>query len=463
MNKTQAIRILQELSKRKLNKPQWLCGDFTKQNEFITSPSPLKLVQCSRRSGKSYGAGLYLFKEAFENPGVSVLYVTLTRELAKRIMFKDVLHRINTDLKIGASPNATELSFTLPNGSIIYLSGADAKPDEMNKLLGQKYKLVVIDEAAFFRQDLNKLVYEILKPAVADYNGTIALISTTSSYTTGLYYKIATGQEKGWSIHQWTAADNPFMAVQWAKEIEFLLENKPGIEDTPMFKRMYLNQWYVDTSALVYKFNSANIIKDLPDDEYHYVLGIDLGYNDATALVVCAYSNHSPNLYIVETFTKSEMIISEVAEKIQELDKKYKFHVMVVDNAAKQSVEEIKKRYSLPLIPADKTSKREYIELLNSDMITNNIKVLPAAINITNEWSALIWDETKLAQGKYIEHPALPNHMSDAFLYAWRWCAQYASMPKIQMPKRGSKEEVDKWWEEQAEAEDTEVIPDWYS
>lgn len=449
MNKAKATRILQELSKRKLNKPRWFTDSFVKQNDFINDPSPLKAVQCSRRSGKSYGAGLYLFKEAYENPGVSVLYVTLTRELAKRIMFKDVLNSINTKLNIGASPNASDLSFTLPNGSIIYLSGADAKPDEMNKLLGQKYKLVVIDEAAFFRQDLNRLVYEILKPAVADYNGSIVLISTTSSYTNTLYYKITTGQERGWSLHKWTAAENPFMATQWEKEIDFLIKNKPGIENTPMFKRMYLNEWYIDTSALVYKFNNSNIIKELPEKDFNYVLGIDLGYTDATALVVCAYSDSDPNLYIVETFSRSELTITEVADKIHELNKKYHFVTMVVDNAGKQSVEEIKKRHSLPLIPAEKNNKREYIELLNADFITNNIKVLENANSIVDEWSALVWDESKLALGKYVEYASLPNHLSDAFLYAWRYCYQYSFSPVVQLPRRGTEEEVDSWWEKQ--------------
>lgn len=333
-------------------------------------------------------------------------------------MFKDVLHRINNDLKLGATPNATELSFTLPNGSIIYLSGADAKPDEMNKLLGQKYKLVVIDEAAFFRQDLNKLVYEILKPAVADYNGTIALISTTSSYTNSLYYKIATGIEKGWEIFKWTAADNPYMYIQWAKEIKFLIDNKPGIENTPMFRRMYLNEWYIDTSSLVYKYSKElNHVDSVPDDEYSYVLGIDLGFNDATAMVVMAYSINDKNLYVVETFSESGLIFSDVAKIIQTLDIKYKFTAMVVDNAAKQGVEEIRKRYELPLIAADKTSKREFIELLNSDLLTGTIKLTPNAVALKEEWNVLVWDEAKKAQGKYKEHPGMPNHLSDAFLY----------------------------------------------
>ena len=49
----------------------------------------------------------------------------------------------------------------------IYLVGADSNEDERQKLLGQKFVLVVIDEAQAFTIDLRQLVYGVLKPAVA--------------------------------------------------------------------------------------------------------------------------------------------------------------------------------------------------------------------------------------------------------------------------------------------------------
>jgi hypothetical protein len=259
------------------------------------------------------------------------------------------------------------------------------------------------------------------------------------------------GLERGWKTFKWTAADNPFMKVQWDKEIQFLKENKPNIEETPMFRRMYLNEWYIDEQGLIYKFDpKRNTTNTLPDEDWNYILGIDLGYNDATAMVVCAYSHHDSNLYVVETFSKTQMIVSDVADKIRILDNKYHFVTMVVDGSSKQAVEEIRKRHQLPLIIAEKQSKREYIELLNSDLITSNIKLLPNTTPLSDEWKVLIWDEQKLKLGKYIEHAGQPNHLSDAFLYAWRWSYNYAHIPKVKIPKRGSEEEVDQFWEDQA-------------
>src|SRR5437016_2338313 len=109
---------------------------------------------------------------------VSCLYIGLTRESAKRIMWKDVLKAINRRHKLGIRFNESELSAKFPNGSVIYLVGADSNEDERQKLLGQKFVLVVIDEAQAFGIDLRKLVYGVLKPAVADYRGTIVLTGT---------------------------------------------------------------------------------------------------------------------------------------------------------------------------------------------------------------------------------------------------------------------------------------------
>ena len=444
--------MLAELEKRKLKKPQWLNPDFPKQNEFITSKAPLKVVQCTRRAGKSYGAGLYAFKEAYETPGVSVLIVGLTRDSVKRIFFKDILKDIDLKFNIGAKFNGSDLTTTLPNGSIIYLLGVDANPDDMNKLLGQKNKLVVVDEAAFFRQDMHKLVFEILKPSVADYGGTIALVSTTSNLTNTLYYDVTTSGAGGWEVFKWTAYDNPFMAKKWDKEINFLKEHNPGIENTPHFRRMYLNEWHIDEDNLIYKYASHNHADMLPTGHrWNYVLGIDLGYNDPTALVVCAYSEHDPHLYVIETFKQSGMIVSDVGDKIKELDARYQFDTMVVDNASKQAVEELKKRYQLPLIPAEKTSKRDFIELLNSDLIVGHVQVLGGGKALVDEWRELVWDERALDRGKYTEHPSCDNHLADAFLYAWRWCYQYSSKPKMQTPARGTEAEVEAFWEHEAE------------
>ena len=130
MDKRKAKRVLAELKRRKLSTPDWFKNSFAEQRDLIEDNHPLKAMQCTRRAGKSYTAGIYAFKAAYETPNSSVIILGLTRDSVKRIFFKDILKDINRELGLKAKANASDLTFTLPNGSVVYLLGVDANPDD---------------------------------------------------------------------------------------------------------------------------------------------------------------------------------------------------------------------------------------------------------------------------------------------------------------------------------------------
>ncbi len=461
--------ILRELIRRKQRAPNLLDTNFEKQNAFIEDSARLKAGFCTRRAGKSYGAGLYLFQEALANPGVSCLYIALTRDSAKKIMVKDVLNPINRKYKIGARLNKTELTYSLPNGSIIYLLGADADEDEKEKLLGQKYKLVVIDESASYTIDLRDMVYRILKPAMADLRGTIALIGTPGNMTRGLFFDVTTGKEPGWSVHKWSALDNPYVREQIKQEMHELTVQNPAIVETPLWKQMYLGEWFIDDSRLVYKYREdRNRCEALPEPKgrstWNYVLGVDLGYEDATGFSLCAYNEFDPALYVASTAKKVQMDITDVANKIKEIQAKYRINKFIVDGANKQAVEEIKRRHGIPLESAEKTGKADFIEIMNSEMIQGKIKVVSSEDEggLIDEWQTLVWDEKAEKAGKKIENAACPNHLSDATLYAWRYCYTYLSQKFMPKPPPTSERAVEDFWEKEAErVNQASVVPFW--
>lgn len=444
-------KILQELARRKANKKDVLANALPQQVEFIKDPAKLKAILATRRASKSYTAGLYLFKEALENPGTTCLYLALTRDSAKKIMVKDVLATINRIYSIGAELNKSELSFTLPNGSVIYLTGADADDEEKEKLLGQKYKLVVIDEAASFKTDQRDLVYKVLKPAMADLQGTIVMIGTPGNNIRSLFFDVTTGKESGWSVYKWKALENKYVAKQIQEEIDELIKANPLIVETALFKQMYLGEWTIETDKLVYKFNSErNLTKSLPitKGEWRYVLGVDLGYEDASAFTVCAYNEYDPNTYIVDTFKKSHMDLTAVANKIKELSTSYPIHKFVVDNAAKQAVEEIKNRFQIPLEPAEKVGKVDFIELMNSELIAGKVKLIEDRTEaLSDEWLTLVWDERSATKK---ENAACPNHLSDSTLYAWRFCYSYMATKFREKPAPQSEEAIEEFWDKEA-------------
>lgn len=414
-----------------------------------------------------------MFQVGEDLPGCSVLYLGLTKLSAKNIMWKDCIKAVDKRYAIGSKFNNTILTATMPNGSILYLTGADADPEEMEKLLGQKYALVIVDEGGSWKQDQRRLVYANLEPAVADYEdtkyGQIVMTGTPVNQTKSLFYDVTEGKEPGWSVHKWNTFDNPYMADKWGRQIERLKKTHPNIEHTPLFKQMYLGEWFIDTDKLCYRFNEErDVIDELPKAiaPYFYVLGVDLGYDpDPSAFVLCAYTQHDPNLYIIDVYQKHKMIISDVAERIKHYmrrdDVAGRPIKIVIDAAAKQSVEEMRQREMLPLEAAEKTGKAGFIDIMSSDMVMGRIKVLRAcSTQIVEEWASLVWDENS---NKRQENPSCDNHISDSALYSWRYAYNYRAIPKkLKDPLPHTEEAIDAMWEREAKLlKKKKVTPFW--
>lgn len=452
MNKAAQI-----LAKRKSAAPlqELLDPNFPQQNAFITDSSRLKALFCTRRAAKSYTGGLYLVKTCLENPGVNCLFIGLTRDSASDIIVKDILKTINTKHNLQMrfrDGRATTVTFA--NGSVIRITGVDADENEMNKLLGKKYKLVVLDEASVYSIDLRRLIYGVLKPTVTDQGGTICMLGTASNFPRGLFFDITTGVEGGWSLHQWNAFDNPHVAEQWANEIAEIERDRPLFKETTLYQQWYLNKWVVDTDKLVYKFSpERNLFLTRPPltaPGWSYVLGVDTGWEDDNAFVLVGFHEHHKVLYVIKTFNAPHMTFDQVVAKINEFmgDSLLTPCKVVIDGANKQGVESMKTRSSIPFEYADKQGKGDFIELLNADLVQGLIKIDQKCDKLVHELNTLVWK----TEGDRIvyprkEHPALPNHLCDAFLYAWRNGWHYQATAPIESIPVGS----NKWYAAQAE------------
>jgi hypothetical protein len=439
--------------------PQFVDGSFAEQAAFIEDPARLKAVLCNRRAGKSYGVGLYLFKTAYENPGVSVLYVGLTRQTCKRIMWKDVLKVIDRKLGLRCKFNETELHITLPNGSVIYLLGLDADERERDKALGQKYPLVVIDEVQSFSVDLEDLVYRVLKPTVMDYRGVICLTGTPGNLKRGLYYELTKDaqaavktqyERRGWSVRSWSATDNPVQRTQWHAEVAELRGANENIDEVPWFQQDYLGRWVVDDTKLVYRFDAARNTFDgeLPKyakGEWHYVLGCDLGYSDDTALTLWAYHDHGPSSYALKSEKAPGLDVTAVAEWAKSFAKGYRIDHWMIDGANKQAIEEMRRRHGIPWTAADKTGKEDFIEIMNAELILGRVKLdRTRCAALADEYGGLIWKDHASGLAAHAikrqEHPGCPNHCADSALYAWRKLYAFRSKAPATQPKPGTEE-----------------------
>ena len=427
MNNSIALKMAQnELKKRKAPPTNVLTECFDKQLEFIKDPSKRKKLCLTRRCGKSTTVGLYLIQEALNHPRSKFIYVGLTKETAKSVMWTEIFENIIIKLNVPAKLVGLQIKFS--NGSCIQLTGADATYKEKHKLRGQKNRIAVIDECQSFTQDLKELVESVILPTLADLDGTLCMIGTPGNEQ-GLHYWWQINDPKNqtgvWKDFHWTWKDNPFARDKVKTYLDEITSKDPNIVNTTSYRQEWLGEWVIEDNARVYKATKEiNYIDSLPygllNNNSIYLLSVDLGYVDATAFVVSCYNQSFDNkMYVLESKKISKLTISAVADKIKEYESRYKFRKMVVDAANKQAVEEMRLIHGLPLWAAEKQGKEAHISLLNSDFQTGRVLILKDTnAELIVELETLIWSQRDLLLGKHKEDARKDNHLTDALLYA---------------------------------------------
>lgn len=424
----QLLKSLSQQVRKVKASPAWLKESFPAQIAFIQDSSKFKVGFCSRRAGKSYGCGLLLCKEAFESPGASILYVGLTRESAERIILKDILRRINATFGLGAEFNKNDRTMVFPNGAVIYIEGADSHAAAMNRFRGQKLRLAVIDEAAEFRIDVHHLLFKVLKPALSDLEGAMIMIGTPSDLINSYFMRVVTGRVKGWSVHRWTALENPHMKRQFAADMAGERDRNPNVDRESWFRQEYLGEPIVNADALVYRYDPQLVnITDIPAVPLTYALGITLTYTKRAAFSVVAYSDLSRSAYVVETLSYEDDSLSRVVATVEALQRKYDIAHMVCAEAGGRLVEELRLRHGLSVREAPEKDKEALIRVFTDELAKGHVKVLADENkDLLSEWDSVIFDNRGNVRR---EHPLAVNQLATATLYAWQCCYNYAFQP----------------------------------
>jgi len=436
-----ATKLLAKVEEEKpIEEKSYMRALHRQQRDFVLNKDKRRAALCSRRAGKTEGICAWLLEGTEDSPGEVSVYIALSRNNARMAAwttFERIEQRHKLGLKFKERDN--QLWVYMPNGHRIWLAGCKDSA-EIEKFRGQRYRRVVIDEAASYGEFLEPLIEDVIDPALVDLNGDLALIGTPGAIPAGYFYKITTGDgQVKWPTFEWNLLSNPYIQTppeelrdEFKRSMvegyvnvrghEWLEEKKlrnGWKEDHPTYQREYLGKWVRDEGALVYPYDSRkNSFYDLPEGKWYYGLGIDCGYEDSSAFVIGAWRRGHPEIYLLHSEARGHMIPSAMAAYVERLKQDYKFSRTVIDagGLGKAYQVEMSNRYGIFCEPAKKTNKRAYIEIVRGELLSGTIKVHPRKCGgLLDEWDRLVWNEDRTEPDDRFQ-----DHQSDAALYLIR-------------------------------------------
>jgi hypothetical protein len=240
-------------------------------------------------------------------------------------------------------------------------------------------------------------------------------------------------------------------------------------DDNPTLLREWRGQWVLDAQSLWVQYSeSINNYSTLPKDhKWNHVMGVDIGFKDADAIAVLAWSETSPQTYLVHEHIARKQGITDLVQQVDFLQKKYDVYKIVMDEGGlgKKIGEEIRKRFGCPLEAADKANKQDNVALLNDALRLSNFKAKADSQFAQDSYMVQInWD--KSTPSRTVLKAGFHSDIIDAVLYAFREGYGYSHRPAVQGPIRGTKEWADQrsseMWEKELEGHiNAQEYTDW--
>jgi phage terminase large subunit len=406
--------------------PHWLVPqDYQDQAKIVLDDEKDVAILGTRRSGKTHSIALRLLRAARKHPKSLALYIALTRDSAKSIMWP-VLQEVIEKNKIDATMKEHDLTVHLANSSIIKIVGADMK-NFMQRLRGAKYSEVAIDEMQSWRAHVTEMVDEVLKPALIDFNGALVIAGTPGPIKDGYFYEVTEKHLGGYSQHRLFMQKNPFIpnANEW---LEKHIKKQDWSMDNPTLRREYFGEWVDDPEALVYKFSRDRNLKpfdNLRVPQPIYVMGLDFGFNDKTAVSVIAYSETTKLAWVVYCEGRSGLDVTDIAFWVKQIRDRYGVITIEADTGGlgKTISAELISRHGIFINPAEKTDKLSWIALLNDELRQGHLFVSTDCPDLADQYMTLTKDD----HGK--EDPRLQNDLCDSVLYNFRKVYNYLAQP----------------------------------
>lgn len=367
---------------------------FPPQWEYVSSPSSYNAVCCSRQAGKTYGAtlaaGLVLSR-----PGTRVIYATLIRRNAKKLFWWPMLDGLKAWGWETAQDEANEsdLMLWLPNGSFLQALSCEKMAD-LERIRGDQADLFIVDECQSPRDDvLEALVTRIVPMMLAKRRGRLDLLGTVPEVEPCVFSErldgFATGKFPGWRSFSWSCFDNPHMD----RENVLATAREAGLAPGhPVYEREVLGRRIKDPSKLAYEYSReknhyepASLGPDhFKGPQWRHSLGLDLGFQDADAIVVLSWNREDPERRLYERFAWAEnhQDVDQLTEKLRGVLAAFPGAYITADHGGHGAVKVLetlsrRMRFAFDTKPSDVMAS---VGLVNDDLRTGRLKIESAEL-----------------------------------------------------------------------------------
>lgn len=344
-----------------------ITGLHNKQREItdkiLKSGEKFHIIDASRQSGKSYMLSYLalIFGMLREFNNENILIVSPTYEQV-RIVYDNLMNIKNVHYVVKSSMQSKPYTIYFKNNCRIVFKSAD-RPDTLR---GGSNKLVLLDEYAYFKQDI---LDKIIRPTTAAKTNSKIIVASTPSGKDKFYELY-----NNYSSYFMHYSDNPQYDLREVEDAKMRLP-------TNVYNQEYEGVFIEDGGDVFDNLDNLQVIKKYNSVEYKATYaGIDWGrVNDSTVLTIL---NEKREVLLTKRFdtNKWEQIIIEIVKDLNQ----YKPIVYAESNGVGDPlVEDLNKKYKgiVKHFVMSNTSKREIIEDLRMQFVQNNFSLPTKELN----------------------------------------------------------------------------------
>lgn len=307
-----------------------------------------------------------------------------------------------------AQDNAKERIIVLKNGSTVRMGSVS----QVDSVVGRSYDVILFDEAAL-TSDGQEAFEVALRPTLDKPNSKAIFISTPRGRNNWFanYFNYGFSTAKAYS--KWVSIHADYTENPRASEDD-IAEAKATMT-AAKFEQEFMAS-FSSYEGQIFKFDPNKNSYDLSGLDVsgmECIMGIDVGFKDATAAIVLAFDGDK--FYALEEYQESQRTTAQYAEEVQRLEQKYDVQMIFIDSAAQQTRYDWAMNFGISTINATK-SVLDGIAFVQMLVEQDKLIVDPNCLHLLAALDQYRWDDKSLVKERPV-HDAF-SHMADALRYA---------------------------------------------